>query len=128
MANYMSYQRTGYFKVTDKKKLEEIAEKFNATLVEEKEGFALIDNGEEDIYSRYCEDCDDYLDIFNDIQEILPDNEAAIFFEVGYEKMRYLVGSCVVVTSNDIVGKNIEEAALDIAEDLTGNSDIRLWY
>lgn len=128
MANYNSYQRTSYFSVTDEDKLREIAERFGAEVVTNDQQFALLDKGENDIYTTYCEDCDDMIDIEEELQSILPDDEAAILFEVGYEKMRYLIGHATVVTNKDINGLSLENGAIELATKMTGKSPERIWY
>ena len=38
---------------------------------------------------------------YEGIREILPDDEAFMQFEAGYEKLRYVVGAAVIITKKD---------------------------
>lgn len=119
MADYYAFSRTNYFRVTDVEKLKEIVEKVGAELFEgENNTFAF---GEyEDITSYYDEDLDEEIEIFNELQPILPDGEALIFKEVGYEKLRYVSGYVIVVTNKEVKSTNLDEIALKLAAEVLG--------
>jgi hypothetical protein len=121
MANYMCYSRTNSFKVTDSDKFKEligrIACEDDVKVWPGLDGtFSLGAYG--NITSYYDEDKDRYFDIFDELQKLLPDGEAAIFFEVGYEKLRYLVGQVSVVTNKAVRFSNIEQEAFNILKEL----------
>lgn len=130
MANYMATTRTNYFRVTNEKKYEELFE----TLVSEDEihDFTKID--EDGViwhgFGSYSEivcfdENEDYnIDMFFErLQEILPDNEAFILMESGYEKLRYITGFATVVTNSDIRCVDLHRAALDIAREMIGDPE-----
>lgn len=40
------------------------------------------------------------------------ENDAILIFEVGYEKLRYVVGCCTVITSTDMQCVDIQQQAV----------------
>ena len=61
----------------------------------------------------------DSLDAFYEaLQELVCENDAILIFEVGYEKLRYVVGCCTVITSTEIQYVDIHQQALDLAAKL----------
>ena len=112
MADYYGKTRTNYFSVTDDEKFKQIISSCKAPdeieVFEEKQEDGSIKYGflcDGSIYGLpdrdgdSTEDCDDNEDVDYNydtfceaLQQILPDGEAIIITEVGYEKMRYLVG------------------------------------
>lgn len=128
MANYIAVGRSNYFKVTDENRWEELFENIKGN------------DGTWD-YSRTTDDgtilhCfaveggldyiepgsyDSELDYFIDeLQKILPDNEAVIYTEAGHEKHRYVVGFSLVVTSKTIDWIQLPELALGVARNHLG--------
>lgn len=52
------------------------------------------------------------MDMFyEELQKILPENEAFIVQEVGNEKLRYLIGEVTIVTKNEIKYLSVDEIA-----------------
>ena len=41
----------------------------------------------------------DFDEFLNELQKILPDNEAFVLIEVGFEKLRYITGYSLILTS-----------------------------
>ena len=58
------------------------------------------------------------------------ENDAILIFEVGYEKLRYVVGCCTVITSTDMQCVDIQHQAVALAAKLLNrpNYDTRLDY
>lgn len=70
------------------------------------------------------EDCDDNYntdDVYKALQEIVAPGDAIIITEVGYEKLRYLVGDAVVITRDAIEYINLRSAAMEAACTLLNN-------
>jgi len=67
---------------------------------------------------------DEDLDIehfYKTLQDLLLDGEAIIITEVGYEKLRYLIGISVVITCSEISVVNLHDASLAEARSLLRN-------
>ena len=139
MANYNAVVRTNYFEVTD----EERYQKLYARLTSEdnicdfteqtKDGrtvhgfgaYATIQFTPSDVN----EDDEDYdlcgiYDFAKELQEILPDGEAFVCMEAGYENLRYVTGFGTVATNkamyfadmHDILSKCVKEMTNDTAK------------
>jgi hypothetical protein len=79
-------------------------------------------------FRGYDEDYDVDIDYNYDafceaLQQILPDNEAIIITETGYEAMRYLTGDCTIITRSGFECIDIKRIALGIARDLLKNPE-----
>jgi len=139
MADYYGKTRTNYFSVTNEEKFREIIALCGATdeikIDDEKQNDGSVK------YMFYCEgviqglpdsesdnDAGDDFDYSHEafckaLQEILPDDDAVIITEVGSEKMRYLIGSCTVITSKDIKWIDISREAVKLAATMLDNPD-----
>lgn len=128
MANYMGTCRTNYFRVTDEEKYQELFSNLVAednihdfTRVKDRvlyHGFGSYDSIT--YYDEESDECD--FDFFLDeLQKILPDDEAFIFMESGYEKLRYVTGYVVVCTSKEIKSMNMSSWAIVEARKMLGN-------
>lgn len=139
MANYYCYVRTNYFHVKDPDAFREFMSRVYGAgdyieLWEEKDadgklvfGFGtnggisgLCDDVEEE-----CPDTDDAsYDLFIDgLQEHLCDDDAVIIFEIGHEKLNYVVGSATVVTKEHCEHLDISDLATAKAGELLGNPE-----
>ena len=103
MANYEATVRTNYFSVKNPTALKELIDSIEA----------------EDTVSLFTHE--------------LPDGSmqyAILIFEIGYEKLRYVVGCCTVITSTDMQCVDIRQQALDLAAKLLNspNYNTRLDY
>lgn len=112
MANYNSYSRTNYFHVTNEARFREIVALItcedNVVIWEGPDNtFGFGAYGSVDMY--YDEEADEYIDIAPLLQEIIPDNEAIIIHEIGYEKLRYLVSVATIITNKSIEYVNMED-------------------
>lgn len=134
MANYQGIVRTNYFKIKDEERFKEICSDLiseDNIIVEVSElngnqygfigSYAPID---------YCieyndEICEEYdiTKFFKQMQEIISEDDAMILTEVGNEKLRYLVGSCVIVTANDINWIDLESTAIKTTQNMLSNSN-----
>ncbi len=128
MANYYGVARTNYFKVTDEKKYEELV---NNLLAEDAiHDFSCTIDGELQhgfgSYSpiTYCADDEEVLydlEVFlTELQKILPDGEAFIYQETGYEKLRYVTGFAYIVTNKTIEWVSLEDSIMAKAKELLG--------
>ena len=119
MANYESFSRSNYFRVTDKDSFRAWAEKHDLD-VREKPGvevvcgdrssdtyFALfgIDGGWPCYYYDDLMDVDHDFDIYQEITRFLHPDDVAVFMEIGWEKLRYLVGVAVAVNAKGDIRK-----------------------
>ena len=142
MADYHGFTRTNYFRVTDEKKFREIIARcvaednvdiFKSDSGDGKFAFGCYANIQEDIACGahdscwFCEktdtdECKSYS-FYEALQSLVADDDAIIITEVGYEKLRYLVGVSIVITKNDIRGVNLASAALSVAKEMLANPD-----
>jgi len=106
MANYCALARSNYFTVKDRSAFETYVADVNLELITNRDGqVGVMNAGSLDgagwPCQRYDESTDDYVDIdvFADIAEHLSDGQVAIFIEIGWEKMRYLVGHAVAINN-----------------------------
>ena len=133
MANYCCTIRTNYFHVKDEGKFLELMDQVQGSedqikLFQEKGpdgknvfGFGLYggiagvanDEGDMDDHS--------YVEFINRLQKCVADDDAVIIMESGAEKLRYVVGSATVITSNDCEYLNIDQLAAQKASSMLGN-------
>ena len=97
MANYVCNVRSNYVHVKDKQAFEEFLEGFECVPIYDKEGRIgfYCDNGDGCSPYRYDEETDEHDTLVDCAQELgshLVENEVLTIEEVGWEKMRYLVG------------------------------------
>ena len=130
MANYMATARTNYFRVTDENRYSELFDKLYCEdsiedFTENKDGiiyhgfgaYGTIDYlvGDED-------DCEyDWDEFITELKKILPDDEAFIYMESGYEKLRYVTGFVLVVTNKETKSMSLDSWAKEQAKLLLGN-------
>ncbi len=132
MANYNATIRTNYFSVTDSEKFQEIVSSCSAE--DNIEIFFTEDGSGKVGFGSYgCisgipvgedenDDNEVSLDAFYDaLQGILVEGDAIIITEVGYEKLRYLIGSCTVITRNEIQYIDVRSKAVELAGALLNN-------
>lgn len=129
MANYMGTTRTNYFRVNDEEKFRETVSRIETydgddiyVFTEKgKDGTMLYGFG---TYSAVaglrparavCDDVDECWeddddcwdepnpeDAYRALQEVVADNDAIVVEEVGYEKLRYVWASAVIITKAGI--------------------------
>jgi len=130
MAEYLATTRTNYFRVTDEKRYQElfahlVADGDIEDFTEERDGVLYHGFG---VYGSInyeeTEDFDYDFDIFlHELQKILPDDEAFIYIESGHEKLRYVDGCAVVVTSREIKNKCLISWTEDTVKELLGEDN-----
>lgn len=79
---------------------------------------------EYEIHVRYTKEelvSDDGMDSFyEELQKILPDDEAMILVESGHEKLRYVTGFATIVTNKEIRFLNVSDIAVKTAGEMLG--------
>ncbi len=137
MANYCCAVRTNYFHVKDP----EAFRKFMDTVVACEDSVSVWEEKDKDgrtVFGFGCyssilgvlpegveedEDFDyDYDEFVNGLADHVAENDAIIILESGNEKLRYLVGSAMVITSTDSEYLDISVLAAEKAAKLLGNS------
>lgn len=70
------------------------------------------------------EDCEPSYDLMiSELQNVLIEDSYIKIVDVGYEKLRYVGGGCLVITKNDCKYVDISEVGDDIAHDLLENNN-----
>lgn len=105
MANYTAYFRSNYFAVKDVAQFQTFCTEFNCTMITNIEGAQTLygfygDDGGIPV-TRYNEEKQDWeeADLLSALASHLTDDYVAIVMEVGFEKMRYLLGEAHAVNA-----------------------------
>ncbi|MBQ6480786.1 MAG: hypothetical protein IJI45_06685 [Anaerolineaceae bacterium] len=133
MANYNGVGRTNYFRVADEERYAWLYGGLSSEDVIDitetdsegniRHGFAIY--GSLDWVDPDEEEPECNLDYFLDeIQKIMPEDEAFIYVESGHEKIRYITGFAFVITKNQIDCFDLNKLAVDKAIENTGNSHV----
>lgn len=136
MANYESCIRTNYFHVNDPEEFKKYMRRVYGTedsveLWEEKDsdgnpvfGFGTM-GGIGGVYPEVesTEDIEDsdYDTVINDLHTFVADGDAIIILECGNEKLRYIVGSAIVITKDQCESLDIADLAASLAAKLLGD-------
>ena len=137
MANYCCVYRTNYFKVKDNGKFKEF---MTHVYAEDLEVFNKKDENGNELYgfggyggiSGYFnneneyEDSDEawdnaYDNLIDGLAKQVAEDDAILLFEVGNEKLRYVVGSVVVITSKAYEYRDITNVGVEIAKQMLNN-------
>ena len=137
MANYCCAYRTNYFKVKDNEKFKEF---MTHVYAEDLEVFHKKDENGNELYgfggyggiSGYFnneneyEDSDEawdnaYDNLIDGLAKQVAENDAILLFEVGNEKLRYVVGSVAVITSKGYEYRDITNVGVEIAKQMLNN-------
>ena len=137
MANYCCVYRTNYFKVKDNEKFKEFmthvyAEDLEVFHKKDENGNELYGFGgyggisgyfnNENEYEDSDEAWDNAYDNFIDgLAKQVAENDAILLFEVGNEKLRYVVGSVSVITSKGYEYRDITNVGVEIAKQMLNN-------
>lgn len=137
MANYCCAIRTNYFHVKNDAKFREFMSQVYGcedaiSLWEEKDdfgqtvfGFGLYGgiSGLRNVRDDEDEDSNDslYDEFITGLQACVAEDDAIIILEAGNEKLRYVVGSATVITSNGYEYMNITNFATAKAGKMLGN-------
>lgn len=130
MANYLATARTNYFRVTDEERYQKLFEHLVAgdevkDLTKERDGVLYHGfgaYGSIDWQENEEADCD-FNHFLEELQKILPDDEAFIYQEVGHEKLHSVDGYGFVVTSKEIRAESISSWAKEMVEELLGKDN-----
>jgi hypothetical protein len=115
MANYYATTRSNYFRVKDAKAFEAWCKKrFLDVWTSEDHpdcyAIAANDNGDGSGWPHFDSETDDDIDFTTELAEHLDERDVAVLFEIGNEKLRYLVGVATAVNSNGrSVSVNLDE-------------------
>ena len=133
MANYEATVRTNYFSAKDPIALKELIDSVDA-----EDTVSLFTHELPDGSMQYGFGCygslfgiQGNIDTFYEaLQNLVCENDAILIFEVGYEKLRYVVGCCTVITSTDMQCVDIRQQAVALAAKLLNrpNYNTRLDY
>lgn len=78
----------------------------------------------EDDFEDSDEAWDNAYDNFVDgLTKHVTEDDAVLIFEVGEEKLRYVIGSVTIITSRGYLYKDIESVGIEIAKQLLDNYD-----
>lgn len=133
MADYLAMARTNYFMVIDEERYQELFQHLVTNgkvedFTKEQDGvlyhgfgaYGSIDY-QVDLKSEESEFDFDYFT--NELQKILPVDEAFIYQETGHEKLRYLEGCAIVVTSKEVRGQHLSTWVKDTVKELLGENN-----
>ena len=137
MANYCCAYRTNYFKVKYNEKFKEFMTHVYAEDLEifhkkdengnEQYGFGGYggisgyfnnENEYEDSDEAWDNACDNFID---GLAKQVAEDDAILLFEVGNEKLRYVVGSVAVITSKGYEYRDITNVGVEIAKQMLNN-------
>ena len=137
MATYCCAYRTNYFKVKNNEKFKEF---MTHVYAEDLEVFHKKDENGNELYgfggyggiSGYFnneneyEDSDEawdnaYDNLIDGLAKQVAENDAILLFEVGNEKLRYVVGSVAVITSKGYEYRDITNVGVEIARQMLNN-------
>jgi len=101
MANYYAECRSNYVKAKHPKRFKAFLSEYDVEIIEDSEGrIGFISNAEGGIPELFDEDgepTDTYLDYDERLPRHLAEGEVLVIYEIGREKMRYLIGHAVAV-------------------------------
>ena len=137
MATYCCAYRTNYFKVKDNEKFKEF---MTHVYAEDLEVFHKKDENGNELYgfggyggiSGYFNNKNEYEDsdeawdnaydnLIDGLAKQVAENDAILLFEVGNEKLRYVVGSVAVITSKGYEYRDITNVGVEIAKQMLNN-------
>lgn len=135
MANYYGSTRTNYFHVKDEQAFRDLMKHIvswdgNIEIWDDRKdanGNQLFAFGGYASIAGYQEDLDDtdhdpdYNEFIYRLSECVADGDAAIIFEVGQEKLRYLTADAIVVTSTGTETIDLTSEAITKGCDLLKN-------
>ena len=144
MANYISFTRSNYFRVTDPEGFKKIINRV-ITAEDSLELWECTENGTTyygfGAYSSICglrheaedADNDDEFEVeavYDALSKVVAPDDAIIITEIGYEKLRYLTAYAMVITREKTELVELREDSIDAACSLLGNPnfDTRMEY
>lgn len=129
MSTYYATSRTNYFRVTDEEKYQEIFSKLCSE--EEIEDFSVKREDGSIIHAfgsyssvdfTYEDDEGNMHGQIAELQKILPEGEAFIYLESGFEKLAYVNGLYVIVTKDDVRTGDIHTDSTEKARKMLGDA------
>lgn len=154
MANYYGNTRTNYFRVIDEKKYNEIAESIICSedslelWTNEIDGVTHYGFGVNDDISGVCE-CEHCLEVQKGnveydedmceyeysydkmcelLQSVVHPEDAIIIVSTGYEKLRYVGGYSTIITTKEIIHKDLWTEAINTVKTVLDNKDYNTTY
>ena len=137
MANYCFAYRTNYFKVKDNEKFKEF---MTHVYAEDLEVFHKQDENGNELYgfggyggiSGYFNNKNEYEDsdeawdnaydnLIDGLAKQVAEDDAILLFEVGNEKLRYVVGSVSIITNNGYKYEEIKNVGIELAKKMLNN-------
>lgn len=130
MANYISFTRSNYFRVTDPEAFKKIINR----VITDEDSLELWERTENGMtyyafgaYSSICglrheaEDADNDGEfeveaVYDALAKVIAPDDAIIITEIGYEKLRYLTAYAVVITRTEVEFVELRSAALETAQ------------
>lgn len=100
MANYYADCRSNYVKAKNPKRFKDFLSEYDVDIIEDsEERIGFISNAEEGIPSLVTDDGDYQHTIDEDerLPRLLAEGEVLVIYEIGREKMRYLIGYAVAI-------------------------------
>jgi hypothetical protein len=135
MANYCATIRSNYFSVKDEVKFRELMNScsaedeiyvFEAEDGSGKFGFGCYGSISGIPVGENEDETEEDLDAFYDaLQEVLSEGDAIIITEIGNEKLRYLIGTCTVITSCEIRVFNLGDQSVKLAREMLEDNGFR---
>lgn len=130
MANYYCTMRTNYFRVKDEVNFKRIMDSVES---EDRVKVFKHEQHGQTWYGFGCyggiygigrvDDDPDYEMFVAALQEVVADDDAIIIYEVGNEKLRYLIGSAHVITSKSQEFVDLRAVAYEAARTLLNNQN-----
>ena len=118
MANYTVYFRSNYFAVKDVAQFQSFCDEFQLELITKRDAseplYGFLNQGNEGglptaRYDEVTQDWED-ADLLRTLATHLVEDYVAIVMEVGFEKMRYLVGEAHAVNAKgEIINVELDE-------------------
>lgn len=126
MANYTATFRTNYFRVTDKEKFQNAVSSMyvsdgNVEVYEENGCFMF--GGDGNLMGAIPEPAEegdepDFALMVEQLQDVLPDGEAILLMTAGHEKLRYVVGTTLVITKKEHKFIDMKDVAMIAAREM----------
>jgi hypothetical protein len=128
MANYNAYSRTNYFKVTDVEKLKMLLAQTSGDVEVWEEDGKVAFGAYDKLTSYYDEKNDVDMEIFPELQQLLPEGEVVVIQEVGHEKLRYLVGEAYIITKDTVEVINLDTFITAKVNEFFPGKEIKMEY
>lgn len=128
MANYDEMTRSNYFRIKSEEKFREICKNLQGEVdfkITEKDGvkYGFI-GGMDSIQYFDEEDGENNVDwFFDQLKEVVADDDAILITIIGNEKLLYLTGYCIIITSKEVRCIDIEKESMKTAKEMLNNPE-----